>query len=168
MGWETDDDKDFVNPPPRKRPRGTGKFSGKISKKRLRKRWWKIRPSRVPRDSRFEDKDLGDGVFTRRKTMKKKIYFTGGVHQSKTNMTSQQIDYGVQSDYPNYCFTPTDEDITNNKLHMCWKINHNCRNPTHRLYWSESTHEYPYGRPYLVPLRIVKINEELSYDYNNK
>jgi len=152
-----DSDSDFIKTPPRKRKR----------KKRRKTRWWNIKASKLKRDERFEDKDLGDGVFTTRR-IKVRIYFEGGIHQCKTSMTKRQLDYGVQSDYPNYCWTPTDKDIEDGKLHRSWKINHTVKEPTHELLWDEATYKYPYGRPYLEPLMTLEKETELSYDYNNK
>jgi len=167
MGWETDDDKDFVNPPHRKRPRGEGKFSKKKSRKRHQQRWWTLRPSEVTRDPRFEDKPLGLGVFATR-PIKKKIYFDGEF-KCKTLMTDRERDYGIQTDIPNYIITPTDSQIRTGDLKYYWRINHSTDKPTHRLeYDCRLSRRYPHGRPVLIPLRSVRIGDEITFDYNNK
>ena len=118
---DSDDDSDFVNPP-WKRPRGTRTFPAKKRRKRSKKRWWRIGPSRVDPDPRFKDKPLGLGVFTTR-PIKVRIFFCGEFI-CKTKTTVWERDYGIETDFPNYIITPTDSQIRTGNLKYYWRINH--------------------------------------------
>ena len=102
------------------------------------------------------------------------IYFSGGEYicLTRLSLTSRRRDYVVCSDDANYVFTPTDLDIETTgslSLRYCWRINHSTINPTHSLEWDDTeSQSYPHGRPVLVPLRVVKVGEELTFDYRNK
>ena len=170
-----DSDDDFQKPCPRrdrKRRNRRRLLMGTVTKKPKRSsKWWVLQPSKVKRDERFEDKPLGLGVFTTTRLKGKKIYFSGGEYICLTRLplTSRRRDYGVCSDDVNYVFTPTDLDIETGSLRHCWRINHSTINPTHSLEWDDTeSWSYPYGRPVLVPLRVVKVGEELTYDYRNE
>ena len=170
------DDLDFESPSRRKRRerkqrnrirrllRGTTKTSERPTK------WWVIKPSEVEVDERFEDKPLGLGVFTTRR-VKETIYFEGGEYicLTRLKLTSRRRDYAVCSDDKNYVVTPTDLDIERGSLNYCWRINHSTSNPTHELEWDNTeSQSHPYGRPVLIPLRFVEVDEELTFDYCNK
>ena len=163
---DSDDDSDFVNPP-WKRPRGTRTFPAKKRRKRSKKRWWRIGPSRVDPDPRFKDKPLGLGVFTTR-PIKVRIFFCGEFI-CKTKTTVWERDYGIETDFPNYIITPTDSQIRTGNLKYYWRINHDSTDPTHRLeYDLRLRTDYPNGRPVLIPLRSLGVDEEITFDYNNK
>jgi hypothetical protein len=170
----SDYDPDFEDGPgnepprPKKRPRGVRTFPRKRLKKKIEQRWWEIRPSHVSRDIRFNDKKIGLGVFSTRRSFRT-IHFNG-VHQLKTTMTSQQRDYGIESGFDeDYVFTPTDKDITNNMLSHSWRINHSIKNPTHELHYDPvMCPQHPHGHSCLTPLRWLDSGDEITFDYNNK
>ena len=160
--WDPMDD-DFVNPPFKKSRRRKNK------RKRSKKPWWILKDSKVIRSDRFGDRPLGLGVFARR-SIKTKIYFYGQF-VSKTTMsrTDPRQHYGVTTDFPNYMISPTTTQIETGDLDYPWRINHSTDNPSHRLeYDGLSSTGYPFGRPVLIPLRRLRVGDEVTFDYNNK
>ena len=169
------DDLDFESPSWRERRKlkRRNRLLRSLGKKKSKRptKWWVIKESEVDVDERFEDKPLGLGVFTTRRLKGKKIYFSGGEYicLTRLDLTSRRRDYGVCYDDGNYIYTPTDLDIETGSLRYCWRINHSTINPTHSLEWDDTeSQSYPYGRPVLVPLRVVKVGEEITFDYRNK
>ena len=170
-----DDFDDFQKPCPqrdrKRRNRRRLLLGGAVAKKPKRtSKWWVLQPSKVKLDERFEGKPIGLGVFTTRR-VKMRLYFSGGEYTCLTKISrrSSQRDYAVTSDDVNYVFTPTEVDIERGNLRCVWRINHSADHPTHRLEWDNAeSQSYPYGRPVLIPLRILEVGEELTFDYNNK
>ena len=167
------DDLDFESPSrgrERRKRKRRNRLRRLLGKKKRPTKWWVIKDSKVKVDERFEDKPLGLGVFTTRR-LRKKIYFSGGEYICLTRLplTSRRRDYAVCSDDVNYVVTPTDLDIETGSLRYCWRINHSTINPTHLLEWdNRESQSHPCGRAVLIPLRVLEVGEELTFDYRNK
>ena len=161
------EDNPSIMPLKRKRRRLRRKFSKKRRKffNELRgtsTTFHEIRPSEVELNQRFKVSSPGDGVFCTvggRHT----IRLEGGWMVHMTRSTKLQTDYAV--DHPTrkgYRFVPTHDSLLTGDMMFGWKVNHCCKNPTHKLYW-EYDCEFPH--PYLWPLRYVKEGEEFTFDY---
>ena len=87
-------------------------------------------------------------------------------------MTAFERDYGIETDFPCYIITPTDSQIRTGNLKYYWRINHNStdsEDSTHRLEYDLRLRgtDYPNGRPVLIPLKALGVDEEITFDYNN-
>ena len=130
-----------------------------------------VRKSTVPLDLiKFPDcdKDTGWGVFQDiggRVT----IYVQGDNIESirSTDMDPLHHKYKMLSGFDeDFVIVPTVESIRSGNVPVPFRVQHDSKNPTHKLDWVDEGRDYPHSYYVLRPKRYIHPNTELTFDYN--